>query len=155
MAYSAIFYNKSVRCFQSNPSIPRRLDTISSATNSPEKWSREGPHHPQRITSFDGSFWTPQKVAFLPYVQKRESAHHRLCVPRSRDVAVIKVTMSFEPNKVNIQKKNCRMEGKETVCINATVCFDVKLKSKEDTIYDAGKCAARSRCCGAGGWCSC
>lgn len=55
----------------------------------------------------------------------------------SRDVAVIKVTMSFEPNKVNIQKKNCRMEGKETVCINATVCFDVKLKSKEDTVYEA------------------
>ncbi|XP_011853053.1 PREDICTED: integrin alpha-1 [Mandrillus leucophaeus] len=55
----------------------------------------------------------------------------------SRDVAVVKVTMNFEPNKVNIQKKNCHMEGKETVCINATVCFDVKLKSKEDTIYEA------------------
>ncbi|XP_045671268.1 integrin alpha-1 [Ursus americanus] len=55
----------------------------------------------------------------------------------SRDVAVVKVTMNFEPNKVNIQKKNCRVEGKETVCINATVCFDVKLKSKEDTIFVA------------------
>ncbi|NP_001296395.1 integrin alpha-1 precursor [Equus caballus] len=55
----------------------------------------------------------------------------------SRDVAVVKVTMNFEPNKVNIQKKNCRVEGKETVCINATVCFDVKLKSKEKTIYEA------------------
>uniref|UniRef100_A0A8D0W0S7 Integrin alpha-1 n=1 Tax=Sus scrofa TaxID=9823 RepID=A0A8D0W0S7_PIG len=55
----------------------------------------------------------------------------------SRDVAVVKVTMNFEPNKVNIQKKNCHMEGKETVCINATVCFDVKLKSKEDMVYEA------------------
>ncbi|XP_072814810.1 integrin alpha-1 isoform X3 [Vicugna pacos] len=55
----------------------------------------------------------------------------------SRDVAVVKVTMNFEPNKVNIQKKNCRVEGKETVCINATVCFDVKLKSKEDVLYEA------------------
>ncbi|XP_047410826.1 integrin alpha-1 [Sciurus carolinensis] len=55
----------------------------------------------------------------------------------SRDVAVVKVTMNFEPNKVNIQKKNCRVEGKETVCINATICFDVKLKSKEDSIYEA------------------
>lgn len=55
----------------------------------------------------------------------------------SRDVAVVKVTMNFEPNKVNIQKKNCRMEGKETVCISATVCFDVKLKSKEDSLYKA------------------
>ncbi|KAF3828490.1 hypothetical protein GH733_001903, partial [Mirounga leonina] len=55
----------------------------------------------------------------------------------SRDVAVVKVTMNFEPNKVNIQKKNCHVEGKETVCINATVCFDVKLKSKEETIFVA------------------
>ncbi|KAK1345393.1 hypothetical protein QTO34_014105 [Cnephaeus nilssonii] len=55
----------------------------------------------------------------------------------ARDVAVVKVTMNFEPNKVNIQKKNCRMEGKETVCINATVCFHVKLKSKEDAVYEA------------------
>ncbi|XP_020852481.1 integrin alpha-1 isoform X2 [Phascolarctos cinereus] len=55
----------------------------------------------------------------------------------SRDVAEVKVTMTFAPNKVNIQKKNCKMEGKETVCINATMCFNVKLKSKEDTIYAA------------------
>ncbi|XP_027835876.1 integrin alpha-1 isoform X1 [Ovis aries] len=55
----------------------------------------------------------------------------------SRDVAVVKVTMNFEPNKVNIQKKNCRVEGKETVCINATVCFNVKLKSKENMVYEA------------------
>lgn len=63
-----------------------------------------------------------------------------LCVCRSRDVAVVKVTMNFEPNKVNIQKKNCRVEGKETVCINGTVCFNVKLKSKENVVYEAGKC---------------
>ena len=49
-------------------------------------------------------------------------------------MAVVKVTMNFEPNKVNIQKKNCRVEGKETVCINATVCFNVKLKSKENMV---------------------
>lgn len=72
-------------------------------------------------------------------MQKCVSNYCYLYVCRSRDVAVVKVTMNFEPNKVNIQKKNCRMEGKETVCINATVCFDVKLKSKEDTFYEAGK----------------
>ncbi|ERE82543.1 integrin alpha-1 [Cricetulus griseus] len=55
----------------------------------------------------------------------------------ARDVAVVKVTMNFEPNKVNIQKKNCRVEGKETVCINATICFYAKLKSKEDSVYEA------------------
>ncbi|XP_006889661.1 PREDICTED: integrin alpha-1 [Elephantulus edwardii] len=55
----------------------------------------------------------------------------------SRDVAVVKGTMNFEPNKVNIQKKNCRVDEKETVCINATVCFDVKLRSKEEIMYEA------------------
>lgn len=66
-------------------------------------------------------------------------------------MAVVKVTMNFEPNKVNIQKKNCHVEGKETVCINATVCFDVKLKSKEDTIFVAGKCHMYTKYFGAGG----
>ncbi|EHB11692.1 Integrin alpha-1 [Heterocephalus glaber] len=55
----------------------------------------------------------------------------------SRDVAVVKITMNFEPNKVNIEKKNCHVEGRETVCINAIMCFDVKLRSKEDSIYEA------------------
>ncbi|XP_023564891.1 integrin alpha-1 [Octodon degus] len=55
----------------------------------------------------------------------------------SRDVAVVEVSMNFEPNQVNIQKKNCRVEGKETVCINATVCFTAKLRSKEDSVYEA------------------
>uniref|UniRef100_A0A8C5L659 Integrin alpha-1 n=1 Tax=Jaculus jaculus TaxID=51337 RepID=A0A8C5L659_JACJA len=54
----------------------------------------------------------------------------------SRDVAVVNVNMSFEPETINIQKKNCRADGKETVCISATVCFHAKLKSK-DVIYDA------------------
>ncbi|XP_010642317.1 integrin alpha-1 isoform X1 [Fukomys damarensis] len=55
----------------------------------------------------------------------------------SRDVAVVRLTMNFEPNKVNIEKKNCHVEGRETVCINAIICFDVKLRSKEDSIYEA------------------
>ena len=66
-------------------------------------------------------------------------------------MAVVKVTMNFEPNKVNIQKKNCHVEGKETVCINATVCFDVKLKSKEDRIYTAGEYNMYTKYFGAGG----
>ncbi|EMP42389.1 Integrin alpha-1 [Chelonia mydas] len=54
----------------------------------------------------------------------------------SRDVAVVNVSMNFTPNKINIQKKNCNMDKKETVCINATICFEVRLKSKEDTINE-------------------
>nr|XP_006139588.1 integrin alpha-1 isoform X1 [Pelodiscus sinensis] len=54
----------------------------------------------------------------------------------SRDVAEINVSMNFTPNTINIQKKNCNMDKKETVCINVTICFEVRLKSKEDTIYE-------------------
>ncbi|XP_044876469.1 integrin alpha-1 [Mauremys mutica] len=54
----------------------------------------------------------------------------------SRDVAEVNVSMNFTPNTINIQKKNCNMDKKETVCINATICFEVRLKSKEDTIYE-------------------
>ncbi|XP_029433500.1 integrin alpha-1 isoform X2 [Rhinatrema bivittatum] len=56
----------------------------------------------------------------------------------SRDVAEVNVTISFIPNAINIEKKNCKASGKETVCINATVCFKVKLKSAEDTDYKTG-----------------
>uniref|UniRef100_A0A8C8R938 Integrin alpha-1 n=1 Tax=Pelusios castaneus TaxID=367368 RepID=A0A8C8R938_9SAUR len=55
----------------------------------------------------------------------------------SRDVAEVNVSMNFTPNKINIQKKNCNMDKKETVCINATICFEVRLKSKENTIYES------------------
>nr|XP_033787432.1 integrin alpha-1 [Geotrypetes seraphini] len=53
----------------------------------------------------------------------------------SRDVAEVNVTINFTPNAINIQKKNCKAYGKETVCIHATICFKVKLKSTEDTDY--------------------
>lgn len=66
-------------------------------------------------------------------------------------MAVVTVTMTFSPNKVNIQKKNCQKEGKETVCIDAKVCFNVKLKSKEDTAYEAGKYHSYSKDVEAGG----
>ncbi|XP_034630310.1 integrin alpha-1 isoform X1 [Trachemys scripta elegans] len=54
----------------------------------------------------------------------------------SRDVAEVNVSMNFTPNKINIEKKNCNTDKKETVCINVTICFEVRLKSKEDTIYE-------------------
>ncbi|XP_019351444.2 integrin alpha-1 isoform X2 [Alligator mississippiensis] len=55
----------------------------------------------------------------------------------SRDVAEVNVSMTFTPDKINIQKKNCRMDKKETVCINATICFELRLKSKEHTVYES------------------
>uniref|UniRef100_A0A8D0GI95 Integrin alpha-1 n=1 Tax=Sphenodon punctatus TaxID=8508 RepID=A0A8D0GI95_SPHPU len=54
----------------------------------------------------------------------------------SRDVAEVNVSIDFMPNTINIQEKNCNIDKRETVCINATICFEVKLKSKEDTVYE-------------------
>lgn len=49
----------------------------------------------------------------------------------SRDVAEVIAKINFTPNSITIEKKNCKMENKDTVCINTTVCFEVNLKSKE------------------------
>lgn len=54
-------------------------------------------------------------------------------------MAEVNVSMTFTPDKINIQKKNCRMDKKETVCINATICFELRLKSKEHTVYESSK----------------
>uniref|UniRef100_A0A803SP37 Integrin subunit alpha 1 n=1 Tax=Anolis carolinensis TaxID=28377 RepID=A0A803SP37_ANOCA len=53
----------------------------------------------------------------------------------SRDVAEVNVTMKFMPNKINIQKINSGME-KQRIFINATICFEVRLKSKEVTVNE-------------------
>ncbi|XP_074851686.1 integrin alpha-1 [Carettochelys insculpta] len=53
----------------------------------------------------------------------------------SRDVAEVNVSMNFIPSTINIQNKNCNMDKKEKICINMTICFEVRLKSKEDTVY--------------------
>ncbi|KAG2466640.1 ITA1 protein, partial [Polypterus senegalus] len=49
----------------------------------------------------------------------------------SRDVADMRVNISFDPNKINMQKKLCNEKGKETVCVNVTICFNYKLNSDQ------------------------
>ncbi|XP_060091996.1 integrin alpha-1 [Heteronotia binoei] len=53
----------------------------------------------------------------------------------TRDVAEINASMNFTPSTINIQKINNGTQRK-IVSINSTVCFEVRLKSKEDTIYE-------------------
>ncbi|XP_053304046.1 integrin alpha-1 [Spea bombifrons] len=50
----------------------------------------------------------------------------------SRDVAEVNVAMHFNPDKINIEKKNCKIKNKETVCIEARFCFKTSLKSNEN-----------------------
>ncbi|KAM4707175.1 integrin alpha-1 [Discoglossus pictus] len=49
----------------------------------------------------------------------------------SRDVAEVYVTMQFNPSAINIEKKNCQVNNKDTVCIQAEYCFEVLLKSDD------------------------
>uniref|UniRef100_A0A8C8EDN6 Integrin subunit alpha 1 n=1 Tax=Otus sunia TaxID=257818 RepID=A0A8C8EDN6_9STRI len=51
----------------------------------------------------------------------------------SRDVAEVNVSMQFTPKSINIQQQNCQINKRKTICINATICFKTRLKSKEDT----------------------
>ncbi|MEE6458195.1 hypothetical protein FKM82_000208, partial [Ascaphus truei] len=50
----------------------------------------------------------------------------------SRDVAEVKVNIHFNPDTINIENKNCKVNSKDTVCIGTTYCFDVILKSGEN-----------------------
>uniref|UniRef100_A0A803XZN3 VWFA domain-containing protein n=1 Tax=Meleagris gallopavo TaxID=9103 RepID=A0A803XZN3_MELGA len=50
----------------------------------------------------------------------------------SRDVAEVNVSMQFMPKSINIQQQNCQINKRKTICINATICFKTRLKSKED-----------------------
>ncbi|XP_044301876.1 integrin alpha-1 isoform X2 [Varanus komodoensis] len=48
----------------------------------------------------------------------------------SRDVAEVNVSMKFTPNKIKILREDNDME-KQRVSINTTICFEVRLKSKD------------------------
>uniref|UniRef100_A0A8U7NTL9 Integrin subunit alpha 1 n=1 Tax=Corvus moneduloides TaxID=1196302 RepID=A0A8U7NTL9_CORMO len=50
----------------------------------------------------------------------------------SRDVAEVNVSMQFTPKSINIQQQNCQINVRKTICIDATICFKTRLKSKED-----------------------
>ncbi|XP_010006921.1 PREDICTED: integrin alpha-1 [Chaetura pelagica] len=52
----------------------------------------------------------------------------------SRDVAEVNVSMQFTPKSINIQQQNCQINKRKTICINATICFKTRLKSKEDML---------------------
>ncbi|XP_068127872.1 integrin alpha-1 [Hyperolius riggenbachi] len=49
----------------------------------------------------------------------------------SRDVAEVTVAMTFEPDTINMEKRNCKINNRETVCINATYCFEIVIKPSE------------------------
>uniref|UniRef100_A0AAY4EAR0 VWFA domain-containing protein n=1 Tax=Denticeps clupeoides TaxID=299321 RepID=A0AAY4EAR0_9TELE len=55
----------------------------------------------------------------------------------SRDVAELHASMTFEPNKINLQQPTCENHGKGTVCVKTTVCFEYSIKSEKKEISSA------------------
>ncbi|XP_072514317.1 integrin alpha-1 [Salminus brasiliensis] len=51
----------------------------------------------------------------------------------SRDVAELHADMNFDLNKINLQQPTCQVYGRDTVCVNAKVCFTYKIKSEKET----------------------
>ncbi|XP_072272789.1 integrin alpha-1 [Pyxicephalus adspersus] len=48
---------------------------------------------------------------------------------KSRDVVEVTVTMRFSPHTINMEQKNCVINNRDTVCIQAWYCFNINLKS--------------------------
>ncbi|XP_051575990.1 integrin alpha-10-like isoform X3 [Myxocyprinus asiaticus] len=42
---------------------------------------------------------------------------------RSRSIVQINVSLSFQPHSINVIQKNCHRAGRDSACLNATVCF--------------------------------
>ncbi|XP_032886806.1 integrin alpha-1 [Amblyraja radiata] len=50
----------------------------------------------------------------------------------SRNIAQVTINeLKFRPHKINVQNKNCVINEKQTMCITADICFNVKLKSNK------------------------
>ncbi|XP_066464808.1 integrin alpha-10 isoform X1 [Eleutherodactylus coqui] len=48
---------------------------------------------------------------------------------RSRSIVRVNATLQVNPTSINLLQKNCLRQGKESVCLNITVCFSVNSKS--------------------------
>ncbi|XP_073465433.1 integrin alpha-10 [Aquarana catesbeiana] len=55
-------------------------------------------------------------------------------VLRSQSIVRVNATLQVTPSSINMLQKNCERKGKESVCLNITVCFSVssKLPEKSD-----------------------
>ncbi|RXN28203.1 integrin alpha-10 [Labeo rohita] len=42
---------------------------------------------------------------------------------KSRSIVQINVSLSFQPHSINVIQKNCYRAGRDSACLNATVCF--------------------------------
>ncbi|CAN2391912.1 Integrin alpha, partial [Pristimantis euphronides] len=48
---------------------------------------------------------------------------------RSRSIVRVNATLKIYPTSINLLQKNCLRQGKESVCLNITICFSINSKS--------------------------
>uniref|UniRef100_A0A8C1V394 Integrin, alpha 10 n=1 Tax=Cyprinus carpio TaxID=7962 RepID=A0A8C1V394_CYPCA len=66
---------------------------------------------------------------------------------KSRSIVQINVSLSFQPHSINVIQKNCHRAGRDSACLNATVCFLALSRSPDiqmEAILDDRKILARA-----------
>lgn len=61
---------------------------------------------------------------------------HFICVTRSRDVAELHASMTFNPPKVNLQQieHQCEHGNRKSICAKTNLCFTYRVKSNQPTV---------------------
>uniref|UniRef100_A0A8C1KXL8 Integrin, alpha 10 n=1 Tax=Cyprinus carpio TaxID=7962 RepID=A0A8C1KXL8_CYPCA len=66
---------------------------------------------------------------------------------KSRSIVQINVSLSFQPHSINVIQKNCHRAGRDSACLNATVCFLALSRSPDmqmEAMLDDRKILARA-----------
>uniref|UniRef100_A0A672LN46 Integrin subunit alpha 10 n=1 Tax=Sinocyclocheilus grahami TaxID=75366 RepID=A0A672LN46_SINGR len=65
-------------------------------------------------------------------------------VTTSRSIVQINVSLSFQPHSINVIQKNCHRAGRDSACLNATVCFLALSHIQMGAMLDDRKILARA-----------
>lgn len=59
-----------------------------------------------------------------------------MAVTRSRDVAELRASLTFDPAKINLQQAQyqCEHGSRKSACVTAEVCFAYKVKSEQQDL---------------------
>uniref|UniRef100_A0A672LF03 Integrin subunit alpha 10 n=1 Tax=Sinocyclocheilus grahami TaxID=75366 RepID=A0A672LF03_SINGR len=65
---------------------------------------------------------------------------------KSRSIVQINVSLSFQPHSINVIQKNCHRAGRDSACLNATVCFLALSRSPGSYGTYFGKVSCNQKC---------
>ncbi|XP_063802956.1 integrin alpha-10 isoform X2 [Pseudophryne corroboree] len=96
------------------PSYKQRIDSASF-------------HHP--LTYFGRSVSAQMDLDGDELVDLTVGSQGAVVMLRSRNIVRVNATLQVTPTTINMLQKNCQRQGKESVCLNITLCFSVNSKS--------------------------